>query len=360
MRLCLSVALAVFCSSLLLLASPCSAQYGAPQPQYVGIPSFAFTPAAQEADELCWAASIQMILNYYHIPITQKAIIARVKGAPIDEPGSDADISNSLDGWAPAGDGSVWVVRSVTAPGPPPPLVLLNELSQGHPILLTFATGVSTGHAVVITAASYVPSAAGPVITSLVIRDPWPSPEHIQTSGRVEYAYNQLSNFLPLVRSYWLVSVTSAPSSTNGSSESDDQVSSDGESSDDSDECEDLKDYARSAVHNFNSLKGHLTDSDSDSSTYEPKHGIDGFSDCEIDFYKTDGVEPSAICDAADDADLDELWGKVKACFPNTATRHRETSSGEEYELSVPDGVAIRLRSSSEHIRLWVDAPDEE
>jgi hypothetical protein len=66
----------------LVLALPCAAQYG-PAPTYVGIPSFMFTPAAQQQDEWCWAASIQMILNWYHIPVTQEMIVNQIKGAPI-------------------------------------------------------------------------------------------------------------------------------------------------------------------------------------------------------------------------------------------------------------------------------------
>src|ERR1700728_4718200 len=66
----------------LVLALPCAAQYG-PAPTYVGIPSIIFTPAAQQQDEWCWAASIQMILSYYHIPVTQEMIVNQIKGGLI-------------------------------------------------------------------------------------------------------------------------------------------------------------------------------------------------------------------------------------------------------------------------------------
>jgi len=177
---------------------------------YVGIPTanFNFVAAAQQQDQWCWAASVQMILNWYGIGVTQDMIVARTKHILIDQAGSDFDISNALSGWAVTVNGQPVIIRSMAARGLPTPAVLLSELNQGHPILLTFATGMYSGHAVVITAASYYPTNYGPQIFSLVLRDPWPSPDHIATSGRVEVAGVALSNFATIVRSHWLVSVS--------------------------------------------------------------------------------------------------------------------------------------------------------
>jgi len=182
----------------------------AQSPIPVGIPSerFNFVAAAQQADQWCWAASVQMILNWYGIGVSQEMVVARTKHVLIDQAGSDFDISNALSGWAVTTNGVPVTIRSMAAPGLPQPAVLINELSQGHPILLTFATGMYSGHAVVITAASYLPTRFGPQVVSLVIRDPWPSPDHVATSGRVEIDGWALSRFVPLVRNHWLVSVS--------------------------------------------------------------------------------------------------------------------------------------------------------
>ncbi len=182
---------------------------GLGQPTYVGIRSgqFNFVAAAQVQNEWCWAASTQMILNWYGIPVNQAQIVSRIFGGPVNTPGSDRAISAALNGWAMTANGRPVVIRSYTAAGPPPPHVLLSQLNGQHPILLTFMTGPYSGHAVVVTAASYVPSPAGPYITSIVIRDPWPSPQNIQTEGREEIGGPALAQFLPSVRSYWLVSV---------------------------------------------------------------------------------------------------------------------------------------------------------
>lgn len=180
-----------------------------PGPIYVGIPSgtFQMSTAAQLQDEWCWAASTQMILAYYGIPVTQPEIVARVFGAAGDWSASDQVISAALNGWGFNRNGQMVYIRSTAYAGPPPPNVLLNELSQYHPILLTFMSGPTSGHAVVITAASYTRGQFGPQVTSIVVRDPWPSPQNIVTAGRVEIPYSALAQFASTMRGYWIVRV---------------------------------------------------------------------------------------------------------------------------------------------------------
>jgi hypothetical protein len=122
-------------------------------------------------------------------------------------------------------------------------------------------------------------------------------------------------------------------------------------------ECGDLTDYVNSAAHRFVSLKGSVEDRDSTGITYRTKHGVAGFKDCEIDFYSDPGLQPSAVCDI-DGGDFDDISKTLEACFPIWNPRQKSLASGEEYELSGPNGVKVRLRASANHIRLWVDSPD--
>jgi hypothetical protein len=187
-------------------------QFG-PQPFYVGIPTaaFNFAAASQTQNEWCWAASTQMILNWYNVPVTQPEIVQRVFGAVVDQPATDAVISAALNGWGYTRNGQTVIIRSVGYPGAPPPMTLINELSQQHPILLTFLSGPYSGHAVVITGASYINTQWGPQIISLVIRDPFPTPQTTMTQGRIEIAGPSLGQFANAMRGYWLVSVAAVP-----------------------------------------------------------------------------------------------------------------------------------------------------
>jgi hypothetical protein len=177
-----------------------------PQPEYIGLSTemLNYIVAAQEQDMWCWAASVQTILGSYGIPIGQEEIVARVYGSPINEPGTDFAISASLNGWGFDWRGRRVLVYSRVASGPPPLAVLVRELLQAHPVLVTFDPGSPIGHAVVITSVSLL----GLAITSLVCRDPWPSMENRAKHGRSEHYGADVTRFLSSIQSHWLISVS--------------------------------------------------------------------------------------------------------------------------------------------------------
>jgi hypothetical protein len=180
---------------------------------YAGIPreQFDSVAAAQQMDEWCWAASVQMILQYYGIPVTQQEIVDRVFGESVDLGANEQIISEALNGWAFTANGQRVIIRSAWAAGPPPPTVLVREMSLRHPMLFTFVKGPSTGHAIVVTAVGYNNTPAGPYVQNLIFRDPSPTPENIAAAGRVELAGPDLAQFLPLIRSNFIISVQPAP-----------------------------------------------------------------------------------------------------------------------------------------------------
>ena len=176
----------------------------------VGIPSasFNFVASSQKQTEWCWAASTQMILQWLGFDVDQGEVVSKVKGALINQGASDADINTALNAVAVQRTGQPAVIHSLFASGPPPASVLVNELGHQHPILLSFKSGPYSSHAVVITGARYYQTRSGPVVTSLIIRDPWPTQENIRNAGRVELAGPTLANFLPNVLKNWIVWVT--------------------------------------------------------------------------------------------------------------------------------------------------------
>ncbi|MGC2118266.1 MAG: hypothetical protein WA644_04200, partial [Candidatus Acidiferrales bacterium] len=138
---------------------------------------------------------------------SQPEIVQRIYGIAGDFPGSDQAVSAALNGWGRTVNGRIVTIRSAVYQGQLPPQILISQLSQRHPILLGVWSGPTSGHAVVVTAASYINSPSGPIIISLVIRDPWPSPQNIATAGRVEYTGPNLPQFAGTMRAYWLVTV---------------------------------------------------------------------------------------------------------------------------------------------------------
>jgi len=201
----------------LLLASTVFAQYPYPprsrvqQPQYVGIPSaqMSFFAASQRNSQWCWAASIQMVLNYYGVSISQEQIVARTYGTdPFGRlpnwSGSFQAITANLNNWNIDNRGRPYTVMASLRSGAPTPAILLQELSQGRPVIVGYRSGPNSGHAVVITAASYIQSPMGPVIQSVVVRDPWPSQQNVRNRGRVEYPGARIAS---LMQAYWYIRI---------------------------------------------------------------------------------------------------------------------------------------------------------
>ena len=213
----------------------------------------------------------------------------------------------------------------------------------------TFATGPYSGHAV-ITAASYVTTSMGPRIVSLVLRDPWPSASNIATSGRVEIGGGALAQFAQYIRSYWLVSVSlqAAPTETRvGSPDSvEEPVTSDDSF------CNVLAAYADAAPQKFRSLRGPRDTEGTDPAdhVYKATRNVPGYHDCEIWIYGDSDEAPSAACDGPKNADEDSLWSDIQSCYPNSHGRRN-------HQLSLQNGVTIRLSTSRSGVTLWIDSP---
>jgi hypothetical protein len=168
--------------------------------------NFAFVASSTHQDGWEWAASIQMVLNYYGAAATQRDIVARVSSGAVDW-GSDEVKNSVLSGWQLMSTGSILTTHSEVHTGPPPAETLIDELSQQHPILLFLESGSVSGRVVVVTAASYIKTAAGLQITSLILRDPSPDSVNIANSGRLEVSSLELRQLAALVRGYWLIRV---------------------------------------------------------------------------------------------------------------------------------------------------------
>lgn len=178
---------------------------------YVGIPreQFNYSYAEQINTQWCWAASIQMVLGYYGVSVGQEEIVRRSYGMDPwgnlpNWPGSFQLITANLNNWGIDNRGESYVVASSMGSGAPTPAILLDELRNRRPVLIGYTSGPLSGHAVVVTAASYVETPQGPLITTLIVRDPYPSPGNRRSLGRVEYPGYALASH---ITAYWYIRV---------------------------------------------------------------------------------------------------------------------------------------------------------
>lgn len=178
---------------------------------YVGIPRANFDHFAsdQRNSNWCWAASLQMIFNYYGVDLDQASIVARSYGTdPFGNlpnwVGHFQIITANLNNWNVTRSGRRYAVQASVNLGAPNPTYLIQELSAQRPILVGYTTGPGSGHAVVITGCSYVLTTSGPYIQTIIVRDPWPSPQNIATAGRVEHT---ASDFAQTVQAHWYIRI---------------------------------------------------------------------------------------------------------------------------------------------------------
>jgi len=130
----------------------------------------------QRQENWCWAATIQMVLNFHGLYVSQEDVVARVFGNLDDLPGTPQDILNALSGWAPDVRGRY---SSISAD----PYVfdrqhLVPDLAYKWPLIVGLRTGGNIGHAYVLTAVYYSTDGFNlPVFDKVVLRDPWPANE---------------------------------------------------------------------------------------------------------------------------------------------------------------------------------------
>ncbi|GEM_PF-360638 len=166
-----------------------------------GIPSeeFVYKAAPESAGKQrmtnwCWAASIQMILNFHGVEATQEEIVTRMFGTTIDRPASADVILASLSGWAVSAKGKPVIISAS-------PIVfkgsdIVADLAYHQPLVVGLKTPQGIGHACVLTAISYYVNQYNnePIFNAVVIRDPWPG-----KSSRNEMSWSEFSNRLMFI-----------------------------------------------------------------------------------------------------------------------------------------------------------------
>jgi hypothetical protein len=322
-------------------------------PQYVGIAKekFDYDYSEQQNSQWCWAASIQMILKYYGVEVSQDEIVQRSYGSdPLGNlpnwPGSWQTITANLNNWGVDDNGSQYVVSAQMGAGPPHPGVLLQELSQEHPVLLAYMSTPNSGHAVVGTAASYTPPG---MVNTIVVRDPWPSAQNKLNNGRNEYDGAVLASRMQM---YWIIRVnkaTGAKAKPNKPIKTTTVAVSTGKP-DPGSFAEGLNQVISAASNDFSGLQGTFDYQDDDTKVYNLTFDVPGTEDCDL-WVSKNSDPPYVYCDMGkSDDDFDAAVESVKQALPdwdftetepaptNFYARKRKfeaTESGSDAEVTV-------------------------
>jgi hypothetical protein len=143
------------------------------------------TAGHQRQSNWCWAACVQMVLNYHGIKVTQEQVVERIfRGSEPNLPGQPNQILEALSGWALTRNGER--VNISSSPFALDGSEIVKDLAGRWPIVVGVRMAPNSGHAFVLTAVTYrVDSANQPIFLTAVLRDPWPS-----NQSRVEVPWN--------------------------------------------------------------------------------------------------------------------------------------------------------------------------
>lgn len=147
----------------------------------------------QHTEMWCWAASIQMILNYHNIMVSQEDIVFNVFGRLQTRGANDELMTIALNRWI----GPIYGQRVKYFYGIPDTNMLINHINSNNPVIVVYDTDISRGlrHAVVISGVNNI----GNTINSVVVHDPFPSKQNLAVNGRLV----RPANFLYRNVSYW-------------------------------------------------------------------------------------------------------------------------------------------------------------
>lgn len=150
---------------------------------YVGIEQREFAEVAsfgrQRNMNWCWAACIQMILNYNAIPVSQEQVVKRTLGKLVDVPADPKMMFKALNGWDVDVYGNLVRVSSNAYSTSAKEITAFLETNK--PLIVGLQEdGGEIGHAYVLLGMFYAaePDGRGAIAYephSVLLIDPWPS-----------------------------------------------------------------------------------------------------------------------------------------------------------------------------------------
>ncbi|MEC4819597.1 MAG: papain-like cysteine protease family protein [Scytonema sp. PMC 1069.18] len=137
----------------------------------------------QRQSNWCWAAAVQMVLNYHGLYVTQEQVVAKIFGELINKPGAPENILGALSGWAPDTRGRFSNIYASALPLRGSDLV--HDLNRRWPLIVGLKQPGNVGHAYVLTGVTYKVGRNGQLIfRSVILRDPWP-----RSQSRIEMGW---------------------------------------------------------------------------------------------------------------------------------------------------------------------------
>ena len=151
----------------------------------------------QYKDNWCWAACVQMVLEYYGLSVTQSRIVERAYGDDYDFTANKNDIIGALNGWNVNG----YVIR-VSYEKYKSAKTLIDAVASGCPLIIGLnERSTSTGHAYVLTHIFFAKDYYGNMTpTRVVVINPANS-DDLEESIEWSEFYNRINTIITITKS---------------------------------------------------------------------------------------------------------------------------------------------------------------
>jgi hypothetical protein len=137
----------------------------------------------------CWAACVQMVLNYHGLPVSQESVVDRIFGSRLDSPAQPKEILTALSGWAHDQTGRMSSIHA--SPYLAGNTELVRDLAHKWPLIVALKQSGAISHAYVLTGVTYTinPYTQELVLRTVILRDPWP-----HNPSRIELPWVEFQN----------------------------------------------------------------------------------------------------------------------------------------------------------------------
>ena len=154
---------------------------GVPSGEFEFMRANSVNGGAQMQTNWCWAACIQMVLNYHGLYVSQADVVTKIYGSTsANRPANERQILSALSGWAADSRGRYSTINAYG--GYTSIQEIVNGLSRKWPLIVGLSNpNGGVGHAYVMTAIYYsnqydkYGNIVGIIPDKVVLRDPWPT-----------------------------------------------------------------------------------------------------------------------------------------------------------------------------------------
>lgn len=178
---------------------------GVPTSEFEYMRASSVNGGSQIQSNWCWAACVQMVLNYHGLYVSQMDVVTRIYGSPyVNQPADEGEIMEALSGWAPDVRGRYSGIHA--SGGNTSVQEIISYLAGKWPLIVGMRnSNGGVGHAYVLTAIYYANeydrygNIVGYIPDKVILRNPWPG-----STSKEEFSWDEFQEKCFMALKVWV------------------------------------------------------------------------------------------------------------------------------------------------------------